>query len=489
MSDLISPMTKTPDTVHGMPRRTALAAGLWSVPVIVAVTATPAHATSGDTVSLRSAGMRVLAAGASRVTATVVNGAGAPVAGRSVSFTGPSGTTFSPASAVTDGAGEASTDLDLATPWAIPGTQTTATAVSTGASSSASFTVQGANAYGVGLNASSMLGTPSSGNQRTATQLSLAFVSPVVQLAAGGTFSLALLQDGTVWAVGSNSAGQLGDGTTTTRTAWTQVVGLSGVTAISAGYSTALAVVGGQVWGWGSGANEILGTGGSRTAPAQLFSLTGVTQVALGNRSGYALAGGDVWAWGANTYGQLGDGTTTSTGAPVQVVGVANATQLIAGYDGAYALSGGSVSAWGRGDRGQIGNGSSANSLTAAAVSTLSNVSQIAASSWTGYAIVSGSVWAWGYGGVGSLGNGSTSDALQPVAVTGLSGVTDISGGGSTGYALSASGVSAWGYNQSGQVGDGTTTTRSTPVAVSGTASIKSLGMNSPTNSAMFFVR
>src|SRR5207247_4971351 len=79
--------------------------------------------------------------------------------------------------------------------------------------------------------------------------------------------SLALRADGTVIAWGYNAFGQLGDGTTTTRTTPVPVRGLAGVTAITArdGHSLAL------------------------------------------------LADGTVMAWGANFYGQLGDGTTTTS--------------------------------------------------------------------------------------------------------------------------------------------------------------------------------
>jgi Regulator of chromosome condensation (RCC1) repeat len=64
----------------------------------------------------------------------------------------------------------------------------------------------------------------------------------VEAVAAGLQYSLALKNDGTVWAWGTNELGQLGDGTTTNRTAPVQVSDLSGVTAIVAGTGHALAL-------------------------------------------------------------------------------------------------------------------------------------------------------------------------------------------------------------------------------------------------------
>ena len=62
--------------------------------------------------------------------------------------------------------------------------------------------------------------------------------SNIIAIAAGSKHTLALKQDGTVWAWGDNSSGQLGDGTTTHRTSPVQVPGLTGVSAIAAGRTT-----------------------------------------------------------------------------------------------------------------------------------------------------------------------------------------------------------------------------------------------------------
>lgn len=69
---------------------------------------------------------------------------------------------------------------------------------------------------------------------------------------------------------------------------------------------------------------------------------------------------GTVWAWGDNTYGQLGNGTYTSSTYPVRVKGLNGITKIEAGgYHNFAYKTGGYIYVWGRGDRGQLGRGTS----------------------------------------------------------------------------------------------------------------------------------
>ncbi len=82
-----------------------------------------------------------------------------------------------------------------------------------------------------------------------------------VVLAAGSYHTVALKTDGTVWAWGLNSNGQLGDGTTTSALTPVQVTGLSGVSAIAAGGSHTVALkTDGTVWAWETTAMDSWGT-------------------------------------------------------------------------------------------------------------------------------------------------------------------------------------------------------------------------------------
>jgi YD repeat-containing protein len=150
-------------------------------------------------------------------------------------------------------------------------------------------------------------------------------------MAAGYYHTVALKNDGTVWAWGYNAQGQLGDGTTTQRTVPVQVmaspgVGLTNVKAIAAGYKHTVVVKNdGTVWTWGWNSDGQLGDGTTtdRKTPVQVSGLTNVKAVAAGYYHTVALKNdGTVWSWGYNYYGQLGDGTsgdTASKSAPVQV--------------------------------------------------------------------------------------------------------------------------------------------------------------------------
>ena len=131
----------------------------------------------------------------------------------------------------------------------------------------------------------------------------------VVALAAGQYYSLALKSDGTVWAWGFNTYGELGDGTTTNRFSPVQVSGLTDVVAVAAGLSHGLALKSdGTVWAWGPNSNGQLGDGTTtnRSSPVRVSGLTGVVAVAGGQYHSLALKyDGTVVAWGLNTFSQL----------------------------------------------------------------------------------------------------------------------------------------------------------------------------------------
>jgi alpha-tubulin suppressor-like RCC1 family protein len=90
-------------------------------------------------------------------------------------------------------------------------------------------------------------------------------LASITALAAGSEYSLALRSDGTIWAWGANYLGQLGDGTTTTRSTSMQVIGLTGVTTLATGSGHSLAFRSGSgTWAWGANNNDQLGDGRGR---------------------------------------------------------------------------------------------------------------------------------------------------------------------------------------------------------------------------------
>jgi alpha-tubulin suppressor-like RCC1 family protein len=246
----------------------------------------------------------------------------------------------------------------------------------------------------------------------------------VVAISANYWHALALLGNGKVMAWGRNSYGESG-GTSTESclasgvatytepqpcdTTPTEVAGLNGVVAISAGWEHSLALLSdGKVVGWGSNQYGQLGPGAddgscddpcSRT-PVEVSGLAqpadGVvpTAIAAGAyKSTALLSNGTVWAWGSNEYGQLGDGSfagpeTCDHGAPcsrspIEVKDLSGVTAISG--SAAYSLAllaDGRVKGWGAGDLGRLGNGSTANQDLPVTVSGLSEATIISSGFW-----------------------------------------------------------------------------------------------------------
>jgi alpha-tubulin suppressor-like RCC1 family protein len=213
-------------------------------------------------------------------------------------------------------------------------------------------------------------------------------LSGVTQIAAGYDHSIALKSDGTVWAWGNNFNGELGNGTYDQSNLPVRVSTITGVTQISvsasAGYDHNLAVGGGLVYAWGSNTAGQLGNGTNTASPTpvQVSGLSGVSQVAAGSAFSIAAkSDGTVWSWGDNTFGQLGLGNTTNQNTPAQVNGgLSGVSKISAGEKHVLAQkSSGSVHTWGDNGFGQLGTGNTDASSVPMPATSLSGAIQIAA--------------------------------------------------------------------------------------------------------------
>ena len=320
----------------------------------------------------------------------------------------------------------------------------------------------------------------------------------VKAFALGGSHSLGLTDDGTVWAWGGNEFGQLGDGTSgTPRTLPTRVKDaagtgvLAGIRAIAAGDNHSLAVGSdGKVWAWGRNDSGQLGdasSGNVRLLPVRVKDaagtgvLAGIKSIAAGTYHSLALtADGKVWAWGLNDDGQLGDNLSAAmVTLPVAVKDAAGTgiltgvTAIEAGsYHNLALTSAGTVFAWGANDEGEVGDGTSGTDRPlpvqvkdATGAGAVTGVKAVAVGDYHSVALTQGGmVAAWGYNIKGQVGDGTSgTNRLLPVPVkdaagTGaLSGVQAIAAGGQFSLALAEGGdVSAWGENNDGELGDGT---------------------------------
>jgi alpha-tubulin suppressor-like RCC1 family protein len=303
--------------------------------------------------------------------------------------------------------------------------------------------------------------------------------SGVVAVAGGDYHSVALQADGTVQAWGDNTQGQLGTGNTSSSLVPVTVPGLSGsVTAIAAGaYHTVVLLADGSVQAWGNNGFGQLGDGTTTSSlvPVTVTGLGGpVTAIAAGTYHTMALlADGTVKTWGDNTQGQLGNGSMVASAIPVTVSGLSAQPVAIgaAGSTSLTVLANGLVQSWGNNNFGQLGNGSTVNSSTPVTVTGLGGFAIAAAPGYYHAAalLADGTVKTWGYNYYGQLGNGSTTNSLTPVTVVGLDNVVAIAAGSHHTIAVKTDGtVHDWGHNGYGQLGNGTLTNSSLPVTVSG---------------------
>jgi alpha-tubulin suppressor-like RCC1 family protein len=301
------------------------------------------------------------------------------------------------------------------------------------------------------------------------------------RIAAGANHTVVLLSDGTLKAWGSNLFGQLGDGTNTSSNTPVTITGLGGtVLAVAAGGNHTLALMSdGTVKAWGSNLFGQLGDGTntSSNTPVTVTGLVGTAiAVAAGaNHSVVLMSDGSLKTWGSNLAGQLGTGDTASSSTPNSVSDLLGKTviSVAAGADHTLALiDDGSVTAWGSNLSGQIGDGATTGSRTPIAITGLGGTA-VAVSAGDTHSIAlmaDGSVKGWGGNLSGQLGSGTTSNSKTPVAATGLyKTIIAVSAGGGHTIALMTDGtVMAWGGNLSGQLGNGTTVNSSLPVAVNG---------------------
>ena len=328
--------------------------------------------------------------------------------------------------------------------------------------------------YGWGNNSDGQTGVgPTGGSQLRPVPVS-GMATNVVQLAGGFHFNVSLRSDGTVWAWGNNSSGQLGDGTRQSSSVPVQVHGLpAGIVQVTAGLNHAGAVASdGSVWTWGDNSYGELGyptpAGSPASSASQVPGVPGVKQVSAGSSFTVALrTNGEVWTWGRGDSGQLGDGTHISHTAPARNLAVYGMTQVSAGDSYALALRPGSVWAWGANNMGQLGNGSTGTDSAAPVVvdRRTQNATKIVAGAYHAFAVdPDGSLWAWGDNTFGALGIGVVDSPAGPFGHgrnvpthLSLTGVTQLAAGVEESMALRSDGtLLAWGMDQFGLLGNGT---------------------------------
>ncbi|MBE2254402.1 MAG: hypothetical protein IAE78_33045 [Myxococcus sp.] len=180
------------------------------------------------------------------------------------------------------------------------------------------------------------------------------------QLSAGAGHLLALKADGSLWSIGQNEAGQLGDGTSTTRTTLARV-GAESWTAVAAGARHSLAVrADGTLWAFGANDQGQLGAMvANALSPVQVDQVTTWRVVAAGEGHSLGIrADGSLWAWGRNDKAQLGLGTANAVGAPTRVGALVDWESVSAGVTHSLGIRRpGILYTWGSNAEGELGDG------------------------------------------------------------------------------------------------------------------------------------
>jgi alpha-tubulin suppressor-like RCC1 family protein len=298
-------------------------------------------------------------------------------------------------------------------------------------------------------------------------------------ISAGNARTMAIDKNGQASGWGNNSTGQLGDNSITNRCTPVSVLGLAKTFCQirSLGGATIAIDKNGKVWGWGDNTFGMIGDN-STTAKCTPVSVCGTTKtfckIATGFYHTVAIdKDGRAWGWGWNRFGDVGDNSATQRNTPVSVAGVIKTfCQISAGIYHTVAIDkNGQAWGWGRNNYGQLGDNSITCRCTPVSVAGATKTfCQIAGGSDHTIAVdKNANVWAWGYNVYGQLGD-DNADKRTPISVCGTTKTfCQIAATAFHTFGIDKNGRAwAWGANYYGEIGDNSTTNRGTPVSVAG---------------------
>lgn len=288
-------------------------------------------------------------------------------------------------------------------------------------------------------------------------------------VSAGQHHTLAIKTDGTLWAWGRNTYGQLGDGTNADKNIPTQIGSDNNWSSISAGgidyldFSLAIKTDG-TLWAWGRNNEAQLGNGNytSTNTPIQIGNSTDWRSISAGGNFSVAIkTNGTLWTWGLNNYGQLGLGNSAIIGksSPFQIGTVNTWDKVELGDYFALAIKAdGTLWSWGRNEKGQLGDSTTADKILPVQIGNNTNWQIISAGSAHSIAIKNdGTLWCWGRNAEGQLGDGTIVNKSYPIQIGSATTWSKISAGGYHSVAILSNGTAkSWGWNGSKQLGNGT---------------------------------
>jgi alpha-tubulin suppressor-like RCC1 family protein len=227
------------------------------------------------------------------------------------------------------------------------------------------------------------------------------------KISSGAYHTIAIANNGTLWAWGYNANGQVGNFTTINSATPVQISTDTDWVEIGTGYYHSFAIKSnGTLWGWGYNLNRQLGNGqtSDRVYPSQIGTDTNWSKISGGENFSVAIkTNGTLWTWGSDTEGQMGNGISTGANlVPTQVGTATDWAQIDAGRYHVIALNtAGGVFIWGDGGYGQLGTGLGNDMQTPNLISGTSGVLKIDACA-RGSAIILSDNSLWTTGLVGN---------------------------------------------------------------------------------------
>jgi len=235
--------------------------------------------------------------------------------------------------------------------------------------------------------------------------------------------------DGTLWACGGNSYGQLVQNDRTHRSSPVQVPGTTWNNVASAAGSTGFVKTDGTLWTIGRNVHGNLGINNrtNYSSPVQVPGTTWRTVYAGAYGISAIKTDGTLWSWGYNSYGQLGQNDRNRRSSPTQIPGT-TWEQSASGNNNAFGLkTDGTLWAWGYNDKGALGVLDSHD-----AGNNYSSPVQVAGTNWSfisatnagssAFALKSdNTLWSWGDNSQGTLGQnqGPGNDRSSPTQIPG----------------------------------------------------------------------
>jgi alpha-tubulin suppressor-like RCC1 family protein len=329
------------------------------------------------------------------------------------------------------------------------------------------------------------------GNGRLGNSSISGIVSTPVTTFAGGTdwkyvgcgnnHTTAVKTDGTLWVWGEGISGKLGNNAISNRsTPITTFAGGTNWKQASGGLSHSAAVkTDGTLWAWGQITFGQIGSGGASSPLTPVTTFAGGTdwkQVDCGNVHTAAIkTDGTLWTWGYNSRGELGINDLVNRSTPVTTFAGGTNWKQVSAFSFTMALRDDGVNkqlyVWGNTSNGRLGNSRTGETLFEYPIEVygwFTNWKQVSSGNAHTAAIkTDGTLWTWGTASNGRLGNASLINRTTPV--TTFAGGTDwkqVSCGDAHTVAIKTDGTLwTWGLGGNGQIGDASViSTRSTPI-------------------------